>query len=73
MAPRHELSQLIAASPTRTALIFALEPVFAAFFAWLWIGEPLTLAVWIGGGVMLTGILFAEVQGWPRWLVVGGQ
>jgi len=62
-----------AASPTRTALIFALEPVFAAFFAWLWIGEPLTSAVWLGGGVMLTGILFAELQGWPRWSVVGGQ
>ena len=56
-----------AASPTRTALIFALEPVFAALFARLWIGEPLTLAVWIGGGLMLAGILVAEMLAWPAW------
>jgi drug/metabolite transporter (DMT)-like permease len=63
--------QLVAqrvASPARTALFFSLEPVFAAFFAWLWIGEAVTWAVWLGGGVMLGGILIAELQAWPAWL-----
>jgi drug/metabolite transporter (DMT)-like permease len=46
---------------THTALIFALEPVFAALFAWLWIGEQLTGAVLLGGGVMLLGVVFAEL------------
>ncbi|HEX6292653.1 MAG TPA: DMT family transporter [Herpetosiphonaceae bacterium] len=47
---------------THTALIFALEPVFAALFSWLWIGEVLTAAVWLGGGLMLLGVIVAEVS-----------
>ncbi|HEY0735749.1 MAG TPA: DMT family transporter [Herpetosiphonaceae bacterium] len=47
---------------THTALIFALEPVFAAFFAWLWIDEALTWAVLLGGGLMLLGVIVAEVS-----------
>jgi drug/metabolite transporter (DMT)-like permease len=46
---------------THTALIFALEPVFAALFAWLWIGERLTGAVLLGGGIMLLGVVLAEL------------
>jgi drug/metabolite transporter (DMT)-like permease len=46
---------------THTALIFALEPVFAALFAWLWIGELLTPAVLVGGAIMLFGVLLAEL------------
>lgn len=46
---------------THTALIFALEPVFAALFAWLWIGEQLTGAVLGGGAIMLSGVLLAEL------------
>ena len=48
-------------SATHTALIFALEPVFAALFSWLWTGEALTLAVWLGGSLMLLGVIAAEV------------
>jgi drug/metabolite transporter (DMT)-like permease len=47
---------------THTALIFALEPVFAALFAWLWIGEAITAAVLLSGGLMLAGVIAAEVQ-----------
>ena len=47
-------------SPTRTAIILALEPVFAALFAWLWIGERLGLWGWIGAGCILAGILVVE-------------
>jgi drug/metabolite transporter (DMT)-like permease len=46
---------------THTALIFALEPVFAALFSWLWIGELLTAAIWLGGGLMLLGVVIAEL------------
>lgn len=46
---------------THTALIFALEPVFAALFAWLWIDEQLTGAVLTGGAIMLAGVVLAEL------------
>ncbi len=46
---------------THAALIFALEPVFAAFFSWLWTGEGVTLAVWGGGALMVLGVVVAEV------------
>lgn len=46
---------------THTGLIFALEPVFAAFFSWWWTGEALTGAIWIGGGLMLLGVILAEL------------
>jgi len=55
-------------SATHTALIFALEPVFAAFFSWLWIREALTSAVWVGGALMLLGVIVAEMPvGWQLW------
>jgi len=47
-------------SPTRTAIILSMEPVFAAFFAWLWIGERLGTLGWIGAGCILAGILIVE-------------
>lgn len=48
-------------SATHTALIFALEPVFAAVFSWWWTGEAITPAVWLGGGLMLLGVIVAEL------------
>jgi drug/metabolite transporter (DMT)-like permease len=62
---------------THAGLIFALEPVFAAFFSWLWTGEALTAAIWSGGALMITGVVLAEVPLGPkleslpflRWLV----
>ena len=47
-------------SPTRTAIILSMEPVFAAFFAWFWIGERMGPWGWIGAGCILAGILMAE-------------
>lgn len=49
-------------SATHTALIFALEPVFAALFSWLWTGETLTGAIVFGGGLMLLGVVAAEMS-----------
>lgn len=48
------------ASPTRVALIAALEPVFAAIGGW-WVGEIITPRNLIGGALILAGMLLAEL------------
>ena len=47
---------------THTALIFASEPAFAAVFGFFF-GERLTRIGWLGCGLILAGMLVAEV--WP--------
>jgi drug/metabolite transporter (DMT)-like permease len=42
--------------PSRTAIILALEPAFAAAMAALMLGERFTLRGWIGAGLILAGI-----------------
>jgi len=49
------------ASPTHTALIFATEPVFAAIFSFLLIGEQLTTRALLGCGLILAGMLISEL------------
>lgn len=51
-------------SPTHTALIFTMEPVFAAFFAHLWLAEQLGGRAAIGAALILAGMLAAEL--WRR-------
>jgi drug/metabolite transporter (DMT)-like permease len=46
-----------------TALIFALEPVFAALFSRLIIGEHLGGKVLLGAGLILTGMVISEIWG----------
>ena len=41
---------------TRAALLFALEPVFACLFAWVWAGEKITPRVGAGAALILAGI-----------------
>jgi len=48
-------------TPTHTALLFSLEPVFAAFFGWWWNRETLGVKELIGCGLILTGMLAAEL------------
>jgi drug/metabolite transporter (DMT)-like permease len=48
------------ASPTRVALIAALEPVFAAVAGW-YVGEAMTLRIITGGTLIVTGMLLAEL------------
>jgi drug/metabolite transporter (DMT)-like permease len=48
-------------SPTRTALIFTLEPAVAALTSWVLIGETLTNRGKVGAGLILTGILVGEL------------
>ena len=47
--------------PTHTALIFATEPVFAALFGWLLLGERLGAWGLAGCGLILAGMLVAEL------------
>lgn len=48
-------------SSTHTALIFTLEPVFAALFSFLLYGEPVGPRALLGGGLILVGLLVAEL------------
>jgi drug/metabolite transporter (DMT)-like permease len=48
-------------SATHTALIFALEPVFAALFSVFLGGEVLSVWLLSGGGALVSGVLCAEL------------
>jgi drug/metabolite transporter (DMT)-like permease len=48
-------------SPTRTAIVMSMEPVFAAFFAVLLGGEGLTGRMLLGGAMVLTAMLVVEL------------
>lgn len=50
------------ASPTRTSLIFSLEPLFAAAFAFIFQGESLTMQGYCGAALMLAGVLITEIK-----------
>ncbi len=47
-------------TPVKAALIFALEPVLASFFAVLFISETLGGREYIGGIILLSGVLISE-------------
>ena len=50
-------------TPTRAALIYTLEPVFGALFAVVYAGERLSSIAWIGGVLIVLGMIVAE--SWP--------
>lgn len=61
-------------TPTHTALIFAAEPVWGAIFSFILLGETLTLRGYIGAGLMLAGMLLAELpMGTKRTEVAPGD
>lgn len=47
--------------PTRSAVIYATESLFAALFSRIVTGEVLTPSAWAGGGIILAGMLLSEV------------
>lgn len=55
----------------RAALIYALEPVFAALFARLWGHQAPSAAEWTGGVLIIAGVLVAEVA--PTLMRRGAQ
>ncbi|MEK5028680.1 DMT family transporter [Paenibacillus sp. FSL M7-1046] len=50
-------------TPTRTGLIFSLEPVFAAFFGYWFAGEQLSMQGYTGAALVLLGIVASELLG----------
>jgi drug/metabolite transporter (DMT)-like permease len=48
-------------TPTQTAVVFAMEPLFAVMFGYILAGDRLTAAAWLGGTLILAGMLMAEV------------
>lgn len=49
-------------TPNRTALIFSMEPFFAALVAYLVLGETLPRKGWLGGIIIVAGILISEYK-----------
>jgi drug/metabolite transporter (DMT)-like permease len=50
-------------TPTHTAILFSLEPVFAALTSYVVLGERLSGRGLLGAGLILVGILVAELKG----------
>ncbi len=50
-------------TPTHVAVVFATEPVFAALAGVVLAGESIVAVTWIGSGLILAGMLAAEL--WP--------
>ncbi|MFH0988830.1 MAG: DMT family transporter [bacterium] len=48
-------------SPTRSVVIFSIEPVLAALFAYAILGEVLGMTGIMGGGLILIGLLVSEL------------
>ncbi|OIK11027.1 multidrug transporter [Bacillus sp. MUM 116] len=49
-------------TPTHTGLIFTLEPVFSAGFAFIFVGETLTNKGYLGATLLLLSVLIAELD-----------
>jgi drug/metabolite transporter (DMT)-like permease len=45
---------------TKAALVITMEPVFAGLFGYLLAGDRLSAVAWVGGAVILGGMLVAE-------------
>jgi drug/metabolite transporter (DMT)-like permease len=52
-------------SAARAAVLFCSESLFAATASWLVLHERLSATQWLGGGLILTGLVLAEVRGTP--------
>lgn len=51
-----------AVSADKAALIYAMEPVFAALFAWVWLAEALTLRAGLGGAMVVFAVMLSEFR-----------
>ena len=50
-----------------TAIIYTAEPLWAALIASLTIGEEFGLLGWIGGSLIVLGMLLGQDELWSRW------
>ena len=49
-------------SASKAALVYAMEPVFAALFAWVMLGEGLGWRAAIGGALVVAAVVFSELR-----------
>ena len=49
-------------SADKAALVYAMEPVFAAVFAWLWLSEVLTLQASMGAAMVVLAVVMSEYR-----------
>lgn len=49
-------------SADKAALVYAMEPVFAALFAWFWLNEVLTLQASIGATLVVIAVVMSEYR-----------
>ena len=47
-------------SADKAAVIYAMEPVFAALIGWLWLSEVLSISAAIGGAMVVGAVLLSE-------------
>ena len=47
-------------SADKAAVIYAMEPVFAALIAWVWLSEALSISAAIGGAMVVGAVLLSE-------------
>lgn len=52
-------------SSARAALLFCFETLFAAVTSWVVMGEHLSAEQWLGGGLILGGLVLAELRTGP--------
>lgn len=55
--------QLIPAQ--QVALLFALEPAYAAWLSWYFLGESLEWQGWVGSGLILSGVIIGALESPP--------
>jgi drug/metabolite transporter (DMT)-like permease len=53
-------------SSARAALLLCFEPVFATLASWVWLGERLSATQWVGAGLIVAGMILAELPGAAR-------
>lgn len=46
----------------KAAVIFAMEPVFAALFGWMWLGEILGWRGVVGGSIVIGALILSEMR-----------
>ncbi len=49
-------------SAEKAAVIYAMEPVFAALFGWLWLSEMLTMRAAIGALIVVFAVVLSEMK-----------
>ena len=51
-------------SADKAAVVYAMEPVFAALFGWLWLNEVLSARAAVGGAMVVVAVILSEIK--PR-------